>query len=243
MPSAAEAPWGWLEQLRPAQIEAVKRTHPVAYVPFGALEWHGPHCPVGLDGLKAHALLGRLARVCGGLVLPPFYIGTETIKPYKGFPHTLDHSSRVVSLVAGEVLDQLADEGFRAIVLLTGHYSGGQQEAIRRAAEAFGERCPGVGLWAGGDNVALHGRYPDNHAALGETSLQLAFQPRTVDLSLLPAGRAATLDDDGVLGDDPRQATAEQGERIVEAFLDFMVPRVRDLMAAARADRAIGAPP
>jgi len=69
-----------------------------------------------------------------------------------------------------------------------------------------------------------------NHAARGETSFQLYFEPDTVDLSLLPSDRVATLDDDGVWGDDPREATREEGERMVHAFIEYMEPRVRELL-------------
>ena len=50
-----------LEYMRPAQIDAAKAQRPAIYLPFGAVEWHGHHNPVGLDAIKAHAQLVGLA--------------------------------------------------------------------------------------------------------------------------------------------------------------------------------------
>jgi creatinine amidohydrolase len=63
------------ERLRPVQIVERRIACPVAYLPIGTIEWHGPHNPVGLDTLKMHALLIHCAREIGGLVFPPLYYG------------------------------------------------------------------------------------------------------------------------------------------------------------------------
>ncbi len=56
-----------LEYMRPEQIDAARARQPTIYLPFGALEWHGYHNPVGLDGLKAHEqLVGLAAHACNG---------------------------------------------------------------------------------------------------------------------------------------------------------------------------------
>lgn len=223
--------WGEFEKLRPSQIEEIKRATPIAYLPWGAIEWHSYHNPVGLDGLKAHYLLVALARDCGGLVLPTVFAGTDTIKPFKGFHHTLDHPESTVEALMGEYLDQLADEGFRVIVLLTGHYGGRHVHIMRQAAAAFRERHPAVRLWDFPEWEIMTDRFPPNHAAHGETSLMLHFDAALVDQSQLPSDRVTTLDTDGVWGEDPRTATAQAGEAMVRAFLDAAVPRVREMLA------------
>jgi creatinine amidohydrolase len=38
--------------LRPGQIVAQRTDCPIAYVPIGTIEWHGPHNPVGADAYK-----------------------------------------------------------------------------------------------------------------------------------------------------------------------------------------------
>ena len=226
----SDKPWGHFERLRPAQIDAVKAECPVAYLPWGALEWHSYHNPIGLDCIKALGLCEALAQHTGGLVLPPVYVGTDTIKPFKGFGHTLEHPVSTVEKLMLEFMEQLADEGFKVIVVLTGHYGGGHVDVLKSAAESFGKTHPGVGLYAFTDGEALDGDYPMNHAALGETSFQLLFAPECVDLSLLPEGREATLDQDGVWGDDPRKATADKGREMLAVFLRNVVPEIEKLI-------------
>ncbi|MCG8607227.1 creatininase family protein [bacterium] len=224
-----EKKWGKYETLRPAQVEAIKQEASIAYIPWGALEWHSYHAPVGLDGIKALGLCEALAKETGGVVLPPVYVGTDTIKPFKGFKHTLEHRPDTVTTLCREYFDQLADEGFSVIVLITGHYGEGHVKAIKKAADLFSEENPDIGLWAFPDSEPLHGSFPANHAARGETSFQLLFQPETVDLSTLPE-RETTLDDDGVWGEDPRRASAKEGEQMLGVFLQNAVPRIIKLL-------------
>ena len=227
---SSQLTWGRYENLRPAQIETIRAQAPVAYVPWGALEWHSYHAPIGLDGIKAQALCEALAQQTGGVVLPAVYVGTDTIKPYKGFPHTIDHRAETVSKLCLEFLTQLVDEKFKVIVLITGHYGGGHVDAINAAAKEFSTRHPNITLWAFPDSEPLEGVFPKNHAARGETAFQLLFKPELVDLTLLPADRETTLDEDGVWGEDPRRASAAEGAKMLQVFLENAVPKIKKLL-------------
>ncbi len=229
-PVPEEQPWGPYEQLRPAQIEAIRSRTPLAYLPWGALEWHSYHNPIGLDGMLAHGLCKALARRTGGVVLPPVYIGTDTIKPYKGFGHTLEHSAETVRRLGREFLEQLADEGYRVIILITGHCGEGQTAALQAAADAFSKQHPETGVWMMPAFAPIQDVHPSNHAAFGETALQMLFDPRPVDLSLLPPERVLTLEKDGIWGDDPRPATAEAGAAMLALFVERALPRIQDLL-------------
>lgn len=224
--------WGKYEQLRPDQIEDIQRRASIAYIPWGALEWHSYHAPVGLDGMKAHGLCEALAKETGGVVLPPIYVGTDTIKPFKGFKHTIEHNATTVTTLCAEYLRQLADEGFKVIVLVTGHYGEGHVAAIKKAVDTFSKDNPDIGLWAFPDSEPLEGAFPADHAARGETSFQLLFHPETVDLSKLP-DREPTLDEDGVWGEDPRNATAEEGGDMLDIFLQKTVSKIKKLRKEA----------
>ena len=63
-----------MQFMRPGQLEAAARRFPVVYVPFGLIEWHGRHLPLGNDALKAHAILVKCAAQVGGVVYPPVLI-------------------------------------------------------------------------------------------------------------------------------------------------------------------------
>ena len=62
-----------MQFMRPAQLEAAGRKFPVVYVPFGLIEWHGVHLPLGNDAIKAHGILVKCAEKFGGVVYPPVY--------------------------------------------------------------------------------------------------------------------------------------------------------------------------
>lgn len=210
---------------------------PIAYLPWGAIEWHSYHNPVGLDGFIAEAQCRALARRNGGLILPIVYAGTDTIKPFKGFKYTFEHDATTVSRLCREFLEQLVDEEFRVIVVVTGHAGGGHTEALSETVEEFAEEHPEIGLVFCASFEPIKDRFPMNHAALGETSLQMLVANHLVDLSMLPEGDPPTLDDDGVWGEDPRTATVEHGAAIMHAFVDELSPRIQNLLNEAGTER------
>ena len=222
--------WGRYERLRPDQIEAIRTAAPIAYLPWGALEWHSYHNPVGLDGLQALGQCCALAEATGGVVLPPLYVGTDTIKLFKGFPHTVEHRAETVRALCREFLEQLADEAFRVVVIVTGHCGGGHTDALGETVAAFAEERDDLGVLLIPSFEPTQDTYPSNHAARGETSYQLLFDPDPVDLTRLPSDREATLDEDGVWGQDPREASADEGQAILALFLERTVPTIHQLL-------------
>ncbi|MFN2464347.1 MAG: creatininase family protein [Candidatus Dormibacteria bacterium] len=227
MTSQIDAPWGLYERLRPAQIEAIIATCPVAYVPWGALEFHGLHNPIGLDGLKAHGLCRAAAQRAGGVVLPPVYVATETIKVVRGFKHSVEHPAGTVRSLCADYLEQLVDEGFRVVAVVSGHGSGSHVDALRAAGAACMSAHPQVRVTTLTDPEIGH--YGADHAAIGETSLLMAVDPGLVDLGALPGDHVPTLDDDGVWGEDPAASSAETGNAMLAAFVNGAATHVRRL--------------
>ena len=226
--------WGRYERLRPDQIERIRAETPLAFLPWGALEWHSYHNPVGLDGLQAHGQCCALARATGGVVLPPVFAGTDTIKPFKGFPHSIEHRAETVEALCTEYLEQLSDEGFH-VAVVTGHCGGGHVAALRAAVQRFTARPARTGALLVPSFEPMQDRYPSNHAARGETSFQLLFDPDLVDLSRLPSDRPLTLDEDGIWGDDPRLASAGEGTAKLSLFVERTLPLLQDLLDRIRA--------
>jgi creatinine amidohydrolase len=235
-----ERPWGRYAELRPEQLEAIVAAAPIAYVPWGALEWHGPHLPFGLDGFTAEGVAERIARRTGGVLLP------TTWWPITALPHrfSLSVHSDVIQALWDGIFAELARAGFRLVVLLSGHYAQGHELVLMDAAEhaiaAHGLLVLAVPPLALVDEEML------DHAAHWETALLLALRPRLVDLDALD-GEALQPAKHAVLGGDPRRATVGQGEsalrlateRIavgVEALLHHGSPAIlRELYARRRA--------
>ena len=58
-----------LEELFPHQLEARLADVPILVLPFGTIEWHSHHLPLGLDGLVAQRLGEAIAVAL--YMLPP----------------------------------------------------------------------------------------------------------------------------------------------------------------------------
>lgn len=197
------------ELMRPGQVVDALDKAAVAYVPIGPLEWHGPHLPLGLDGLHAHEVAARAAHEAEGVVLPTLFAGTETVRPPgpgpqslgalglppdervvgMDFPHhsidSIYFDESAFGIAVRELVASLISAGFRIVVLVNGHGASNHQAALRRiAAEA--DRSDS-------QRVVYHLAFlPDpgadgpGHAAREETAIALALCPSQVHCELLP---------------------------------------------------------
>jgi creatinine amidohydrolase len=206
-----------LEYLRPKELKEAQTKCPTIFQPLGTIEWHGVHNVVGVDSLKAHALCVRAARKGGGLVSPTIYGGVGGVQQ----PHTfvMDEENNVFSKLLKPWLEQLCREmvrnGFRAIIMLTGHYGAAQQIVVRETAVRM-SRALGIPVLGTPEYIlALDVDYTGDHAAWGETSLMMHLYPDTVDLS-----RLGDPPHQGVGGRDPKAyASAEDGRLLTETIV------------------------
>jgi creatinine amidohydrolase len=183
----------------PWEIARALAEAPVAYLPLGTLEWHGEHNVVGLDGLKAHAICVRAARKSGGLVVPTLYWATDSREDLEGGDYLtggIEHGERyhvpgnmfwlrpeTYHNLLFDIYETLRRRGFRAIVVLAGHWSRHTLPTILASGEAFLAQHPEMKWEMVIDRKLvpdLH--YPHEHAAGGETSLMMAVRPELVDL-------------------------------------------------------------
>ncbi len=220
------------EWMRPHEVEQVLQTTPIAYLPWGALEWHGVHNCIGLDALKAHAICVDAAHRTGGVVFPPVYAGFQTMKPYRGFKHTLEVSADTVQRLLREYLEQLRDEGFKVLVVVMGHYGQKHVEAVQQVCAEFSAQHNDVVVLAFPEYLmAAEEGVRGDHAGAYETALMLHYYPETVDLSQLPQGRPLTIDEDGIGGEDPREkATPEYGRWLAERIVQRLAERVQQAL-------------
>lgn len=205
-----------MEFLRPKEIDEAQAACPTVFQPLGTIEWHGVHNVVGVDAVKAHALCIQAAQKTGGLVAPPLYGGVGGLNQ----PHTfvMDPENDVFSKLLRPWLEQLCREmrrdGFKAIIILTGHYGAAQQIVVRETAVRM-SRALGIPVLGTPEYMlAIDVDYTGDHAAWGETSLMMHLYPDSVDLSRLgdPPYR-------GVGGRDPKEASAQDGRLITETIV------------------------
>ena len=221
-----------MQSMRPAQLEKAIRDFPVVYVPFGLIEWHGRHLPLGNDALKAHGILVKAAERAGGVVYPPVYF-------HEGFPR--EHLVPVLTAL----FERLKKTGFRVILGVSGHNVQGQIDMINRALAPIvaDGTIAGAGLW----EITLS-QGPDSntdHAAKWETSNMLFLYPDLVDLKALGDGPLAPdmKPPDGIGGLDPRKhALAEVGQRNVDLAAQAIGKKARELLEALPGRREASGP-
>jgi creatinine amidohydrolase len=232
------------EWMTPRQYQAALAACPLALVPWGAFEWHGPHCPLGVDGVKAQALALRIAdAVGGGVVLPPAFVGHRTLKNARGFPCCIECRPATVMALVHDTLTALADDGARVIVLVPGHYGSTHRGVLTLAGEAWRkERGAGApAIWQASD-FELGRAEPEfadwdnnDHAGMWETSLMWGLFPEAIHMEELeerPPG--ALREDQGILGRDPRRhASRELGERLIEAIVRRAKEKIQEMLSAA----------
>ena len=198
------------ELMTPSEILEARRHFAVAFAPVSPLEWHGPHLPVGTDGLHAHRVAVRVAREVGGVVLPTLFVGTETVlqsgpasdqlgvlgldrdarvvgMDFPGFPvKSLYFEESAFGIAVRELVLALAADSFRLIVLVNGHGATNHMRTLERIAREESRR----------DEVTVMSLMvwvpppPPNqdpgHAAREETAVMMAIAGEHVRLDLLP---------------------------------------------------------
>jgi creatinine amidohydrolase len=181
-PAAAQTPttremallcWQEFGELVPARIGTV-------LVPFGSLEPHGV-IPNGTDSLAPEAMARAIAARVDALIAPTLNYGlTDAMKAYPG---AVSIPQEAYAPFAEAVLDNLAANGFRNIVVLNGH--GGNtavlNAAATRVANARRVRVLVVNWWTLADDITKD-VFKENggHAGNNETAYMQAFLPAHV---------------------------------------------------------------
>jgi creatinine amidohydrolase len=234
---------------------ALERGVDTAIVVAGSIEQHGPHLPIRTDTLIGDELAVRVARKLGHALVAP------TIRPgcsdhHMSMPGTISIRPEVLREILRDYCRSLAAHGFKKIVLLSSH--GGNFAALETFAPGLVREFPKLRIVQYSD---LHGFFdawmaevkklglpPEKvggHACLGETSEMLHIRPDLVREDRFEPGFVGssrgmisrilrdgmhTVSQNGILG-DPRGATAEAGEALLEALADHLTQWAREELA------------
>ena len=198
------------ELMRPPDIVKERNRLPLMFVPIGPLEWHGPHLPLGTDGLHAHAVAVEAARRVGGVVLPTYFVGTETVRlsdqgaqglaalGFTGserivgmdFPEnpvkSLYFEEGVFAVTIRELLKLLKADSYRLLVIVNGHGAVNHQRTLRRLAAEESERPTVRVEYVAAFLPATPPLSDPGHAEKIETSIMMATRPELVDIASLP---------------------------------------------------------
>ncbi len=225
--------------------------------PFGAVEQHGPHLPLATDSIFVDEIICEVLKLIPSDIpikkLPTQYIGFSP--EHKGFDGTITLSSNLINLIIKEVGVQLAEMGFKRLILINAH--GGQISLLNTASRELRSIAPNLSifpcfLWSGVEglsetltsNEIKHGL----HASLAETSLMMALKPELVGeerpcegMGLkIPSGWSlegsapnawltSDLSKSGVIGDS-RGSSKKIGNKLKRLLIDHWYKLIINLM-------------
>lgn len=225
------------------EVDAAMKDRPVALLPVGATEAHGPHLPLAADTVIAVAMARRgAARLkqqgvhC--LILPTV---SYTVAEFGAdFAGTLSLPPETAGALVRDVCVAAAKR-FRAVGIVNVHLEPAHLECLKKAVEEANKAGASVCFpditkkrWAETLGKAFQ---QGDHAGAFETSLMMAAAPQMVRErerislppmdSLLPAlkkGAKTFLEaggEDAYFG-DPTAASAEDGEGLLDALAEIL---------------------
>ena len=220
-------------------------SNPLVILPVGALEAHGPHLPLGSDQIQAEVTARALAERLGGLVAPTITYGSAPAA--RRFPGTVSLTIGELETYAAGAIGELARQGVRRLLVLSGHGERGHMAALREAGDRAMRAHAGLRTVVLCDYefvYELRGRDApagDGHAGLLETSRMMALAPQLVGSDrpvgayrhspFVPGAPAEADWPESVIG-DTRAASAELGQRVQAHVLDRLAETARSLLPA-----------
>lgn len=112
--------------------DAIGQSKGVCILPFGILEKHGPHLPLGTDLLNVRYAVLRAVDQEYAVVFPQYYFGQ--IFEAKHEPGTVAYSRDLQLKMLQETTDEMARNGCKKIFIVNGH--GGNESLIPYFAQS-----------------------------------------------------------------------------------------------------------
>jgi len=220
--------------------------HPLAILPLGSLEYHGPHNPLGADSIIIEGISERVAARSGALLFPAIKF-TQCPAHTAHFAGTISIRPEVMTMYFADVLRNVLHLGFRKVLILNGHDGniGPGRGAIAEVAnEAKDSALLLVSWWEflPGDMMRSLGMFHQPNGGHGhggplETSAVAAFRPDLIHLDKardLPEPpdlangapyflqKSTAVDWPGYSG-RVSEASAEKGKKLVQISEDGIV--------------------
>jgi len=220
--------------------EAVKKD-PVVILPFGALEAHGSHLPLGTDAIQPWAVAEEVAERTGCLIAPIVPYGQHSST--KRMPGTVGVRMETLKAIAVDLVESFYYHGVRKIVLLTGHAGTIHMAALKSAAEEL--------VWAHEDlklmvltdydyayqmKAEVCEGEEDGHGGIIETSRIMAYRP---DLVKKKRGKGRSVSSNYMVVRNPqifwpdcyfgnaKKATADKGKKVNDHVVEKLTEAIK----------------
>ena len=164
--------------------EAIGQAKGTCLLPFGILEKHGPHLPLGTDLLNVRYASLHAAEQEHAVVFPEYYFGQ--IFEAKHEPGTVAYSLSLQLQLLQETTDEMARNGCKKVIIVNGH--GGNEHLLPFFAQAQLDRPHDyvVYIHTGGNRPPggppKKSTITDYHAGESETSNTMVSRPDLVHL-------------------------------------------------------------
>ncbi len=182
----------WEELTAADFVTAIGQAQGTCLLPFGILEKHGPHLPLGNDLLNVRYAALHGAEQEFAVVFPEYYFGQ--IFEARHEPGTVAYSARLQLELLQETTDEMARNGCKKIIIVNGH--GGNDSLLPFFAQTQLEKERDYVVYVfrmtGTPGGPPKKTAVDMHAGEGETSNTLIARPDLVHMDR--AGRESGAD-------------------------------------------------
>ncbi|MGB8325487.1 MAG: creatininase family protein [Candidatus Acidiferrum sp.] len=238
------------EELTAADFrDAITKAQGTCLLPFGILEKHGPHLPLGTDLLNVRYVAEHAAQQEYVVIFPQYFAGQ--IFEARHEPGTIAYSAEMQMKLLQETTDEMARNGCKKVVIVNGH--GGNENLLPYFAQSQLERPHDYVVYVqwgheATKKVGAEKTGPDWHAGESETSNTLVSHPDLVHLDRAKneSGadqRRVKLPENVYTGiwwyarfpnhysGDGSTATKEQGEADMQSWINTVVKAIRAIKA------------
>jgi creatinine amidohydrolase len=174
----------WEELTAPDFIQAIHQSQGVCVLPFGIIEKHGPHLPLGTDLINVRFAVEHATQQEYAVIFPPYYFGQ--IAEARQQPGTVSYSMHIQLDLLQETTDEMARNGCKKVVIVNGH--GGNEHLLPFFAQVQlqtpHDYLVYVYRWSPPNapgRPPLHSKM-DMHAGESETAHTMASRPDLVHL-------------------------------------------------------------
>src|SRR4051794_19175734 len=105
--------------------DGIRQSQGTCVLPFGILEKHGPHMPIGTDLINVRYATLHAAEQEYAIVFPEYYFGQ--IFEARHEPGTVAYSPQLQMQLLQETTDEMSRNGCKKIIIVNGH---GRNESL-----------------------------------------------------------------------------------------------------------------
>jgi len=238
------------EELTAAEFrDAIAKSQGTCLLPFGILEKHGPHLPLGTDLLNVRYVAEHAARQEYAIIFPEYYFGQ--ISEARHEAGTVAYSADMQMKLLQATTDEMARNGCKKVIIVNGH--GGNEDFLPYFAQSQLDSPHDYVVYVqwgheATKKIGAEKEGPDWHAGETETSNVLVTHPDLVHIDRAKDESGADqkrvkLPDNVYTGiwwyarfpnhysGDGSTATKEQGEADIQSWINAVVRAIRAVKA------------